>query len=115
MPIGTFLLALALLLIVAALVAIPLFDRMRLAVEPPDARDALEAERRNVIQSIREIDFDHRTHKLGDDEYAALRTEAVQRGAHILAQLDTLPKRGVDDEIETRIAHLREKDRQLAE
>ena len=115
MSIGTFLLALALLLIVAALVAIPLFDRKRLALAPPDAREALEAERRSVIQTIRDIDFDHRTHKLDDDEYAVLRTEAVQHGAQLLAQLDHLPHHDTDDDIEVQIAQWRAKDRPSAQ
>ena len=116
MPIGTFLLALALLLIVAVLIAIPLFDRKRPAVQPPNERDLLEAERQGVVRSIREIDFDHRTHKIPDDEYAVLRIEAVQRGAKVLQQLEQLPQPlTVEDEIEAQVAHLREKDRQTAD
>lgn len=110
MPIGTILLAVGLLIIAAVLIIIPLFDRKRPAIQPPSPREMLEAERRAVVQSVREMDFDHRTHKVGDDEYKAMRAEAMQRGANILQQLEALPQRSVDDEIESRIAKLRERD-----
>lgn len=112
MPIGTILLALGLLIIAAVLIIIPLFDRKRPAMQPPSPRDVLEAERRAVIQSVREMDFDHRTHKMGDDEYKAMRTEAMQHGAKILQELESLPQRTVDDEIESRIAKLREHEKE---
>ena len=100
-------LALSLLLIVMVLVAIPLFDRKRPAVQPPDARTALEVERRAAIHAIRELDFDYKTHKLDDDEYKVLRSEAVQHGARILQQLESLPLHNIDDEIESQVAKLR--------
>ena len=101
-------LALSLLLIVMVLVAIPLFDRKRSAVQPPNPYDVLEAERRSAIQSIRELDFDFKTHKLDDDEYKTLRVEAVQHGATILQQLKALPKHSIDDDIESQVTKLRE-------
>lgn len=112
MPIGTILLAVGLLIIAAVLITIPLFDRKRPALQPPSPREVLEAERRAVIQSVREMDFDHRTHKMGEDEYKAMRAEAMQRGAAILQQLETLPQHNIDDEIESRIAKLRERERE---
>ena len=101
-------LALSLLLIVMVLVAIPLFDRKRSAVQPPNPYDVLEAERRSAIQSIRELDFDYKTHKLDDDEYKNLRMEVVQHGATILQQLQALPKHNIDDDIESQVTILRE-------
>jgi rubrerythrin len=107
MPIGTLLLALALFVIVGIVIALPLFDRRRPAVYPPTRREALEAERRDIVRTIRELDFDHRTHKINDDDYRRLREEHVQRGAQVLRELNTLHEKDVDSLIEARVAKLR--------
>lgn len=46
---GTLLLGLALLIILALVVALPLFDRKTPSIEPPSQRETLEQERRAVI------------------------------------------------------------------
>ena len=107
MPIGTLLLALALLVIVGFIIALPLFDRRRPAVHPPTRREALESERRDIVRTIRELDFDHRTHKINDDDYKRLREEHVQRGAQVLRELNSLQEKDVDSLIEARVAALR--------
>jgi hypothetical protein len=88
MPFGTLLLALALLIVVGLLVAVPLLDKPAPAIEPPAAREQLEAERLAVIRAIRELDFDFKTGKLNDDDYKQLREAEVKRGAEILRALD---------------------------
>lgn len=122
MGIGTLLIGLALLIVVAALVALPLMDRRLPVVEPPSPRDQLEAERRAIVASIRDLDFDHRTHKLAEADYTALRLAQVQRGAEVLRQLEALQRpdnasadpaaseqdRRIDREIETAIAALKQ-------
>jgi ABC-type transporter lipoprotein component MlaA len=105
MPLGTLLITLALLLLVALLIGIPLLDKKAPAIQPPSLREKLEAERVNVIRTIRELDFDHKTGKMNDDDYKALRESWVKRGAEILRELDQQKQSlaNVDDEIEAEI------------
>jgi hypothetical protein len=118
--IGTWLAGLALLLIVAALVALPLFDRKTPSAEPPSPRDALEAERQAVVRGIRELDLDFRTRKLDEGDYRALRQAQVQRGAEILRRIEAIDQAAggarsaaelaaarIDAEIEARVAALK--------
>ena len=107
MPIGTLILGLALLVIAGFVIALPMFDRRRPAIQPPSQRQALEAERQDIVRTIRELDFDHRTHKINDDDYKRLREDYVQHGAQVLRELNTLTERNDDDEIEQRVAELR--------
>jgi len=90
MPIGTLLLGLALLIIVSVIIVLPLLDRARPAVRAPSQREALTAEKQVTLREIRELDFDHRTHKLNDDDYKRLREVQVQRGARVLRELSLL-------------------------
>jgi hypothetical protein len=121
--IGTLLAGLALLLIVAAVVALPLLDRKTPVAEPPSARDALEAERQAIVRGIRELDFDRRAGKLDEADYRAMRLALVQRGADILRRIEAMDQAAgaapddapdaarsdarVDAEIEARIAALK--------
>ena len=107
MPIGTLLLGLALLVVVGFIIVLPMFDRRKPAIQPPSQRDALEAERQDIVRTIRELDFDHRTHKINDDDYKRLREAQVQRGAQVLRELSALTEHGADDAIERRVAELR--------
>ncbi len=107
LPIGTILLALALLLLFGLVIALPLFDRKRPAIKPLSRRDALQQERQDIVRTIRELDFDHRTNKINDEEYKRVREEHVQRGAAVLRELSTLDEVDIDAEIESRIAALR--------
>ena len=109
MPIGTLLLGLALLIIAGFIIALPLLDRRRPALQPPSKRTALEAERKDTVRAIRELDFDHRTHKINDDDYKQLREAHVQRGAQVLRDLSVLAERNDGDEIEQRVAALRKR------
>ncbi len=107
LPIGTILLALALLLLFGLVIALPLFDRKRPAVKPMSQRDALQQERQDIVRAIREMDFDHRTNKINDEEYKRVRGEHVQRGAAVLRELSALDEADIDAEIESKIAALR--------
>ncbi len=107
MSIGTLLLGLALFIIVAMVIALPMFDRHRLAMQPPTQRESLEAERDDIVRTIRELDFDHRTHKINDDDYKRLREEHLQRGAIVLRNLSTLNEKSTDADIEQRVKALR--------
>lgn len=107
-PISTLLLALALFLIAAAAIALPLFDRKQPVLRPATPLEALEAERAAIVRAIRELDFDHRTHKIADADYASLRAGLSQRGATVLREIEAAQTsmRGdaVDTEIERAIA-----------
>lgn len=105
MDIGSLLLALALFLIVAAFVARPIFDRNSTANNAPS--DSLIAQREAVLIELRDLDFDHQTGKVSDDDYTEQRARLVVKGAGILRQLESLGKISaaeVDDEIEKAIA-----------
>ena len=106
--ISTLLLALALFLIAAAAVALPLFDRKKPVLRPATALEALEAERTTIVRAIRELDFDHRTQKIADADYASLRASLSQRGAAVLRDMEAvrpgMPDNAMDAEIELAIA-----------
>jgi hypothetical protein len=104
---GTLLLGLALLVVVGLIIALPLFDRRRPAVQAPSRRVALETERGEIVRAIRELDFDHHTRKIDDADYTRLREDYVQRGAHVLRELSALNERDADEEIEQRVSVLR--------
>jgi hypothetical protein len=107
LPIGTYLLALALVLVLGLVIALPLFDRKRPALKPLSKRETLEHERQDIIRAIREIDFDHRTGKINDEDYKRVREDYVQRGAAVLRELNTLEEVDVEDVIEAKVAALR--------
>ncbi len=113
---STLILAAALLLIFGAVIVAPLFDRKRPAVVPPGPLEALQRDRADIVRAIRELDFDHKTHKLSDADHRQLRTELVQRGTAILRDIDALAPAAatssastLDAQIENAIADLRAK------
>lgn len=107
MPIGTYLLALALALIFGLVIALPLFDRKRPAVKPMSRHDALQQEREDIVRAIRELDFDHRTGKINEEDYKRVREEHVQQGAAVLREMSALDEVDIDAEIEAKVAALR--------
>lgn len=112
MDIGSVLLGLALLLVVAFVVARPLLDQTRVVEREQGPVDRLLFERERVLAALRDVDFDHVMGKTLDDDYAAQRAQLLAQGAAVLKQLDSLapdqaPALGADDEIEQAIARLR--------
>ncbi len=107
-PISTLLLALALFLIAIAAVVLPLFDRKQPVLRPTTPLETLEAERADIVRAIRELDFDHRMHKIADADYATLRASLSQRGAAVLREIEAaragMPGDAMDAEIERAIA-----------
>jgi hypothetical protein len=114
MDIGSILLGVALLLVVAFVVARPLLDQAGAAEREPGPADALLFERERVLMALRDLDFDHAMGKTLDDDYAAQREQLLAQGAAVLKQLDSLAP-GVasadtaDDEIEQAVARLRQR------
>lgn len=89
MDIGSLLLALALFILVAAFVARPLMDKRRRSNGSAPA-DELVARREAVLIELRDLDFDHSTGKVNDDDYAAQRARLVANGTEVLRQLAAL-------------------------
>lgn len=108
---STLIFGLALALLFGAIVALPLFDRSRPAVEPPTALEVLEGERAEIVRSIRELDFDSRTGKVEAVDYAALRAQLVERGARLLREIETMraqtTSHDIGREIEEHVSRLR--------
>jgi hypothetical protein len=109
MDLGSILLTLALTFAVAAFIARPLFERAIKSAEntTPTSLDGLAAQRESILIELRDLDFEHSTGKVSDDEYTVQRYRLVTKGAEILQALDNAQSAAppaVDDEIERLIA-----------
>jgi hypothetical protein len=99
MNIFTGLVALIVTLMVVAYVVQPFFSRR---VEKEERRTDrhmaailhqradLLAKRDRIYQTINELDFDHATNKVSDEDYARQRRRLVAQGVEVLQQLDAL-------------------------
>jgi hypothetical protein len=80
------------LLAVAAVwfVARPFLSRSedRLPVEPSSERLALEEERDRALAALKELEFDHRTGKVSDEDYRGMVGELRRQAADALKALD---------------------------
>jgi hypothetical protein len=72
---------------------------------------SLEAQRESLYTQIKELDMDHATGKINDEDYAPMRAELVAQAAAVLRQLDgvasvlaTSPVVTQTDEVEAMIA-----------
>ncbi|RPI80971.1 MAG: zinc ribbon domain-containing protein [Chloroflexi bacterium] len=114
MDIGSILLILSLLVLVALYLARPLVVGTGTRSVPNDTEDheisSLLAERDRIILALQELDFDHAMGKIPEEDYPAQRASLLQRGAETLRQLDIyLPSEKttgstVEDRIEAAIA-----------
>jgi len=119
MDIGSILLGVALLLVVAFIVIEPLLGGSHWRDRQPGPADQLRVEHERVLTQLRDLDFDHATGKLNDDDYTAQRALLMAQGVAVLKQLDQLSSaiaaqpvaggrtRTVDDEIEAALAQRR--------
>jgi hypothetical protein len=57
-------------------------------VEPPAGRIALEEQRDRALAALKELEFDHRTGKVSDEDYRALVGPLRRRAAETLRALD---------------------------
>lgn len=92
MPIGSLLLFLALLILVALFVARPLLDDQD-APYNEDAGAPWVAERERVLDALAELDADWQLGKVPKDAYEQQRGQLLAKGAVALAELDKLAKR----------------------
>ena len=115
MDLASLLISAALILLVAMFIARPLIERATLPERQPTRAEMLAAERETVVTALRELDFDHTTGKIAEDDYAAQRAALVAQGVALLKQLDEISNQspaqtlGVDDELEAAIRAAREK------
>ena len=63
-------------------------------------RADLLAERNRIYAALRDLDFDYRTNKVSDEDYARQRHALVAEGVEVLQTLDTLPLDADEDPIE---------------
>lgn len=100
--IGSFLLALALLLVLALFLARPFFDpayRSREDGETVSERDALLKQKETLLESIRALDFEHETGKVPTEVYELQRSDLVAQTATVLHQLDDMDAPAADAEV----------------
>ena len=114
MDLASLLLAAALILLVAMFIARPLIERAALREGQPTRAETLAAERGTVVAALRELDFDHTTGKIAEDDYAVQRVALVAQGVALLKQLDEISNQSaqtldVDDELEAAIRAARGK------
>ena len=58
------------------------------AAEPPPERLALEEERDRALAALKELEFDHRTGKISDEDYRSMVGELRRAAADALKLLD---------------------------
>src|SRR5688572_25249646 len=103
MSTGGIFLFLAFLVIVAAFVVWPLIigrettDRIK-----PSKLQQLHAEREAVLIAIRDLDFDHQTGKLLEQDYTTQRELLLQRGVELLKQIDALESEAIETAVQVR-------------
>jgi cytochrome c-type biogenesis protein CcmI len=101
---------------IAFYVSRPLLQASRQTKAGADA-SSLEAQRESLYTQIKELDMDHATGKINDEDYAPLRAELVAQAAAVLKQIDgvatigtgssapaTSPAAAQGDEVEAMIA-----------
>lgn len=111
MDLGFIFTSLALFILVAAFVARPLIEKMTGVEAEKTHADDLFAQREAILIELRDVDFDHDTGKMNDDDYKEQRARLTSKGVEVLRALDGLktqevapPINTVDDEIENLIA-----------
>ena len=92
MELGSFFLALAVLLAVGLYVGQPFFERGGRRRSSTEAHEvsSLMAERDRVVNALQELDFDFQLNKIPAEDYPAQRAELLKKGADVLKQLDAL-------------------------
>ena len=110
MDIGSILLGLALLLVVAFVVLRPMLARPALPDPDEDSVNQLLLHREQALTQLRDLDFDHATGKFNEDDYAVQRALLVAEGVTALKALDahgSAPAAPELDEIEAAVAQSR--------
>lgn len=104
MQITAILIGLVLLAAVAFYVSRPLLQPRRDSVDST-MLDALDARRDAVYSQIRELDMDHATGKMNDEDYPSARADLVAQAATLLEQIDDVQAaQPAADDVEALIA-----------
>lgn len=101
MAIGSILLGLALLILIALFLARPILTAPLQSTAFSDRRRELEERKEAYLNEIRALDFDHETGKVPTEVYEQQRAQLVVDAAAILKELDQLPV--VDDDVYSQI------------
>jgi hypothetical protein len=72
----------------------PADDRLDAPSEDDDRRTALVEERDRALAALKELEFDHRTGKIGDGDYRSQIGPLRQDAARVLRALDAAPRYG---------------------
>jgi hypothetical protein len=115
MPIGSIFASLAVLLLAAVYIMRPFIKPSVPNEETPSPHDDLVAQKEELFEQIRSLEFDHDTGKLPDDEYVTQRAVLVQQAADILRQMDAYDSAetesastaNLDEQIEAAVARRR--------
>lgn len=105
MELGSIFLVLAVLVAVGMYLYAPFTARARkLSTNEMHEISALKAERDRVINSLQELDFDHKLGKIPAEDYPEQRANLLKKGSDILRKLDELePKIASARDVESRI------------
>jgi hypothetical protein len=71
----------------------PVDDRLDSAAAPEQERIALAEERDRALAALKELEFDHRTGKVSDEDYRAQVGPLRRRAAEALRALDPEPRK----------------------
>ncbi len=121
MDLGSILLILALALLVALFISRPFMDRKMeaeplveraAAVRADHERSMLLAERDQVLNALKELEFDHTIGKIPEEDYPGQRGALMSKGAEVLRRLDVLTPGqseagSVEDRLEAALAERR--------
>jgi hypothetical protein len=97
MTVGSILLGLALLALVALYVGRPLVEERRRRTGLVTTGERLATQKEALLVHIQALDFDFETGKIPEQDYRDQRAELVGEATAVLQQLDALPEVSLDD------------------
>lgn len=104
MDLGSLLLLVSLLIVVALYVSRPFFTRQATLVSQEEHElSVMLAEQERVLTALQELDFDHALGKIPEEDYPALRAGLLARGVEVMRRLDALQARPGSEDLEARI------------
>ncbi len=113
MPVGSLLLAAAVIILVGLFLARPLILSPNNKQSRISARQELRNQKETILAQIEILDFDYETGTLPEQQYKQRRRQMILQAAEILKALDEYADvqstDTLDEEIETAVAHLRKK------
>jgi len=102
MTIGAMIMGLALLVLIVSIVLRPLTSRGRRDRVLPEPAQQPRLE--HVLAALRDLDFDHQTGKVSEDDYTPARARLLAKAAQAM---DQDPESSVEDILEARVKEIR--------